>query len=198
MTGSELVARAAPDGYTMIMVASTYASTSAYGKPSYDPVNDLAQELFKLETGIDLVHVPYKGAGPGLAALIAGEVQLTAVAMVPILPHVRAGRIRALAYTHPKRSSLLPDLPTMSESIPGFEVIHWYGIWGPKRLPAAIVTRWNAEVARILFSDDMRTRTRTEGLEPAGGPPEELGEVIRRDVEKWRRVMREAKLKRED
>jgi tripartite-type tricarboxylate transporter receptor subunit TctC len=249
MTGSELVARAAPDGYTMIMVASTYASTSAYGKTSYDPVSGiepvillgttglvmtvhpsvpaktvrelvdyakrnpgklnygsvgagsvphLAQELFRIETGTDLVHVAYKGAGPALSALVGGEVQLTTVSTVPILPHIRAGRIRALAFTHTKRSDLLPDVPTMSETIPGFEVIHWYGIWGPKRTPAQVVTRWNSEVARILYTDDMKSRTRAEGLELAGGAPEELGEVIRRDVERWRRVVREAKLKRED
>jgi len=247
-TGSELVARATPDGYTIIMVASTYAATAAYGNPSYDPINGiqpiiligttglvmtvhpsvparsvrelidyakanpgklnyasvgagsvphLAQELFRLETGINLVHVPYKGAGPALIALVGGEVQLTAISMVAILPHIKAGRLRAIAITNPTRSSLLPDVPTISETVPGFEVIHWYGIWGPKGMPQHIVARWNKEVAKVLRTDEMKSRTRAEGLESAGGPPAELGETIRRDVEKWRRVIREAKISRE-
>jgi tripartite-type tricarboxylate transporter receptor subunit TctC len=145
-----------------------------------------------------MVHVPYKGAGPGLIALVAGEVQLTAISMVPILPHVRAGRLRALGITQPARSSLLPDVPTIAETVPGFEVIHWYGLWGPKGMPADIVGRWNREVARILRTDEMKTRMQAEGLDVAAGPPEEFGAVIRRDVEKWRRVMKEAKIKRED
>jgi tripartite-type tricarboxylate transporter receptor subunit TctC len=247
-TGSELVAHATPDGYTIIMVASTYAATSAYGKPSFDPVNGiqpiiligttglvmtvhpsvpaksvkelidyakmnpgklnyasvgagsvphLTHELFKLQTGTDLVHVPYKGAGPALIALVGGEIQLTAISMVPIFPHIKAGRLRALAITTPTRSNLMPELPTISETVPGFEVIHWYGIWGPKGIPADIVVRWNREVAKVLKTDEIKTRTRLEGLEAAGGPPEELGETIRRDVEKWRRVLKEGKIRRE-
>ena len=248
ITGADLVVRSAPDGYTIIMVASTYATTSAYGKPSYDPINGiqpiiligttglvmtvhpsipaksvrelidyargnpgklnyasvgagsiphLALELFKLETATNLVHVPYKGAGPGLIALVGGEVQLTALSMVPILPHIKAGRLRALGITNPKRSSLLPDVPTISETVPGFEVIHWYGIWGPKGTPGPIVSRWNNEVAKVLLTDEMKSRTKSEGLETSGGPPEEFGEIIRRDVEKWQRVIKEAKISRE-
>lgn len=247
-TGAELVARSTPDGYTIVLVASTYASTSAYTKPSYDPVDGIqpiiligttgllltvhpsipasntrelidyakanpgklnyasvgagtvphfALELFKLETGTQLVHVPYKGAGPALIALVAREVQVTTVSMVPILPHIRAGRLRAIAFTQPKRSSVLPEVPTISETVPGFEVTHWYGIWGPRGMPIQIVSQWNTEVARALATDDMKTRLRIEGLEIAGGPPQELQDLIRRDVEKWRRVMREAKIQRE-
>jgi tripartite-type tricarboxylate transporter receptor subunit TctC len=132
-----------------------------------------------------------------LIALVGGEVQLTAISMVPILPHIKAGRLRALAITNPTRSSLLPDIPTISETVPGFEVIHWYGIWGPKGMPEPIVARWNTEVARVLRTDEMKTRTKSEGLEPAGGPPAEFGETIRRDVEKWRKVIREARIPRE-
>ena len=248
ITGADLVARSMPDGYTLILVASTYATTSAYHTPSYDPINGiqpiillgttglvmtvhpsvpaksvkelidhlranpgklsyasvgpgsiphLAQELFKLETKTSMVHVPYKGAGPGLIALVGGEVQVTAISMVPILPHIKAGRLRALALSSPKRSSLVPDLPTIGETVPGFEVIHWYGMWGPKGMPAAIVTRWNKEVARILATDEMKKRTASEGLEITAGPPQEFGETIRRDVEKWRRLLREANIKRE-
>jgi tripartite-type tricarboxylate transporter receptor subunit TctC len=154
-------------------------------------------ELFALETRTRLVHVPYKGAGPGLIALVSGEVQLTTISMVPLLPHVKAGRLRALAITYSTRSSLLPDLPTIAETVPGFEVIHWYGIWGPKGMPGPVVARWNQEVAKLLRTDEVKTRTKSEGLEIAGGPPEEFGQVIRRDVEKWRKVIKEAKIQRE-
>jgi len=248
MTGAETVARSTPDGYTIIIVASTYASTSAYGNPPYDPVTGiqpviligttglvltvhpsvpakstkelidhlranpgklsyasvgagsvphLAQELFKLETKTSMVHVPYKGAGPGLIALIGGEVQVTTISMVPILPHIKAGRLRALATTHARRSPLMPDLPTIGETVPGFEVIHWYGIWGPRGMPATVVARLNGEIARILATEEMKARAKSEGLDTAGGPPEELGAVIKRDVEKWRRVIKEAKIGRE-
>ena len=247
-TGAELVARAAPDGYTMIMVASTYASTSAYGNPSFDPIDGiqpiillgttglvmavhpsipvksvrdlidharanpgklnyssvgagsvphLGIELFKLETGTHLVHVPYKGGAPALIALVGGEVQLTAISMVPLLPHLKAGRLRGLAITTPTRAALLPDLPTIGETVPGFEVTHWYGVWGPKGMPKTIVDRWNSEIARILNTDEMKMRTRAEGLDAAGGAPQELGALIRRDVEKWRRVISQAKIRRE-
>ena len=248
MTGAELVVRAAPDGYTVIIVASTYASTSAYGKPSYDPIGGIepiiligttglvltvhptipaknvkelidhakanpgklnyasvgagsvphfAQELFKLETGINIVHVPYKGAGPALVSLVAGEVQMTTISMVPIIGHIKAGRLRALAFTHSTRSSAMPDLPTVGETLPGFEVIHWYGLWGPQGMPRDIVSRWNSEVARILQTEEMRNRARAEGLEIAGGPPKEFADIVKRDIEKWRRVMKEAKIQRE-
>ena len=248
MTGAELVVRAAPDGYTVIIVASTYASTSAYGKPSYDPIDGIepiiligttglvltvhpsipaknvkelidhakanprklnyasvgagsvphfAQELFKLETGINIVHVPYKGAGPALVSLVAGEVQMTTISMVPIIGHIKAGRLRALAFTHSIRSSAMPDLPTVGETLPGFEVIHWYGIWGPRGMPRDIVSRWNSEIARILQTEEMKNRARAEGLEIAGGPPKEFADIVKRDIEKWRRVMKEAKIQRE-
>jgi tripartite-type tricarboxylate transporter receptor subunit TctC len=129
--------------------------------------------------------------------LVGGEVQLTALSMVPLLPHIKAGRLRPLAFTQTQRSSLLPDVPTISESLPGFEVIHWYGMWGPKGMPGPVVSRWNQEVARVVRSDSMSARLRSEGLDAAGGPPQQLEEIIRRDVLKWRRVIQEAKIPRE-
>ena len=247
-TGAEIVARAEPDGYTLVTVSSSYAATSAYGKPSYDPINGiqpiillgitglvmtvhpsvpvksvkelidhakanprklnyatvgagsvthLAHELFRLEAGMEIVHVPYKGGGPALTALVAGEVQLTMISMLPTIAHMKAGRVRALGLTSPKRSSIMPDVPTISETVPGFEVVHWYGIWGPKGIPRHIVMRWNEQVAKIMLTEDMKNKTKSEGLEAGGGPPEEFGELLRRDIEKWRRVVRDAKIKRE-
>jgi tripartite-type tricarboxylate transporter receptor subunit TctC len=246
--GAELAAQAEPDGYTLVMVSSSYAASAAYRKPPYDPVNGiqpivligttglvmavhpsvpvksvselvaharahpgklnyasvgtgsvthLAHELFKLETRISLTHVPYKGGGPALNALVAGEVQTTAISLVATLPHWRAGRLRPLGITTPRRASLLPDVPTISETVPGFEVTHWYGIWGPRGLPKAVVARWNQEVGKVLVTDEMRARTNAEGLDAGGGPPEALGAIIKRDVEKWRRTVKEANIRSE-
>lgn len=243
--GMELGARAAPDGYTLVMVSSSYAATAVAHKLAFDPVKDiqpiilfgttglvlavhpsvpaqsvgeliayaqanpgklnyasvgpgsvthLSLELFKLETRTNLTHVPYKGGGPALAATVAGEAQLTSISMVPTIPHVKAGRLRALAVTSEKRTPLLPGVPTVAETVPGYTVIHWYGMWGPKGLPRNLVALWNREVAKVLQTEEMKKRLAAEGLELAGGPPEEFLERIRLDVEKWRRVVREAKI----
>ena len=246
--GAEIVARAEPDGYTLILVSASYAAASAYQNVPYDPINGvepiiligttglalsvhpsvpakstadvialaqkspgkynyasvgpgsavhLALELFKLTTRTNLVHVPYKGGGPALQALIAGEVQVSATSMVPTIPHAKAGRVRMLAVTLGKRSSVLPDIPTIGETVPGYEVLHWYGMWGPKGMRKDIVSRWNKEVAKVLSTEEMKKRTSGEGLDLAGGPPAEFGAVLKRDIEKWRRVIREAKISRE-
>ena len=243
--GAEMGARATPDGYTLVMVSSSYGATSVAHKLSYDPVKDiqpiiligttglvmvvhpsvpvksvkeliayakanpgklnygsvgtgsvthLSLELFKLETKADLTHVPYKGGGPALTATVAGEVQLTSISMVPTIPHVKAGRLRAIGVTTEKRTMLLPEVPTVSETVPGYAVIHWYGMWGPKGLPRNIVALWNKEVAKVLLTNEMKNRLAGEGLDPAGGPPEQFLNRIRRDVEKWRRVVKEAKI----
>jgi tripartite-type tricarboxylate transporter receptor subunit TctC len=158
----------------------------------------LALELFKLRTGVNVVHVPYKGGGPALNALVAGEVQVGATSMVPTIPHAKAGRVRILAITTPERSTALPGVPTIGETVPGFEVTHWYGMWFPKGVRRNIVLRWNREVAKVLLNEEMKSRTRGEGLELAGGPPEEFGGVVKRDIEKWRRVMKESGIKTQE
>ena len=243
--GAEMTVRAAPDGYTLALVSSSYAATSAFQKIPYDPVKDiepviligttglvisvhpkvaansikeliaqaktnpgklnyasvgagsvahLAFELFKQMSGAAIVHVPYKGGGPALTATIAGEVQATLISLVPTIPHVRAGRLRAIGITTVKRSPLLPEVPSVSESVPGYEVNHWYGMWGPKGIPKAIVARWNKEVAKVLLTEAMKRQMRNEGLEMAAGPPEQFSDVVSRDVAKWRRVIRDAKI----
>jgi len=167
-----------------------------YASVGAGSVVHLGIEQFKLGTGTNIVHLPYKGGGPALLATVAGEAQLTTISMVPSLPHVRAGRLRALGITTPTRSQLLPDVPPIADAVPGFEIIHWYGIWGPMGVPRDIVTRWNREVSKVLNSAAMKKQMQGEGLEPAGGPPEELTRLIRRDVNKWRRVIKEAKITR--
>jgi tripartite-type tricarboxylate transporter receptor subunit TctC len=181
----------------LVALAKTSPGKLNYASVGPGSAVHLALELFKLTTGVNLVHVPYKGGGPALNALIAGEVQVSATSMVPTIPHAKAGRVRILAITPPKRSPALADVPTVSETIPGYEVIHWYGMWAPKGTPRDIVMRWNREVAKVLQTDEMKNRTRGEGLELAGGPPEEFGTLVKTSIEKWRRVIKEAKIRPE-
>ncbi len=155
----------------------------------------LAMELFKLMTKTSFVDVPYKGGAPAMTAIVGGEIQVTAMSAVPSMPHVKSGRVRALAVTTAKRSSFLPDIPAVSETVPGYEASHWYAMWGPKGLPRPIVMRWNQEVSRVLQTEEAKARMNAEGLEPSLGSPEQCQQVIKEAIEKWRRVIREAKIK---
>ena len=168
-----------------------------YASVGVGSVTHLSFELFNQLAKVNIVHVPYKGGGPALNAVVAGESQLTSISVVPTLPHVRAGRLRALGITTPKRSALLPDVPAITETLPGYEVTHWYGIWGPKGMRPAIVERWNKEVAKVMTGEDMKRQMQGEGLELAAGPPEQFQRLIRSDVEKWRKVVRDGNIKRE-
>jgi tripartite-type tricarboxylate transporter receptor subunit TctC len=243
--GATLAVRAAPDGYTLILVSGSFGVSPALHKLSYDSVTDitpiiligttgllvavhptlpvkstkdfiaytranpgklnfgtaglgdlahLAGELFKLETQTQFTHVPYKGAGPLMIAIVGGEVQSSISSLVPAVPHVKAGRLRAIAVTTPKRSRALPDVPTIADTVPGYDVTHWYGIWGPKGLAKDIVTRWNQEVAKVIGTEAMQKWLEREGMEPAGGPPEEFLNRVKSDVEKWKNVVKQAKI----
>ncbi len=155
-------------------------------------LDHLAGELFKLQTGATYTTIPYKGSGPAMTALLGGEVGGSMTTLVTSIPHVKTGRLRAIGVTTPKRSRALPDVPTIGETVPGFEVVHWYGLWGPKGLPADIVTRWNREVAKVLRTEAVEKWLEDQGLEPAGGPPEEFVNRLRIDVDKWKKVVKEA------
>ena len=157
----------------------------------------LALELFKLMTKTDFVDVAYKGGGPAMTAIVGGEMQVTAMSVVPSMPHVKSGRVKPLAVTTAKRLSFLPDVPAVSETVPGYEASHWYGMWGPKGLPRPIVLRWNEIVSKWLQTEEGQARLRSEGMEAGGGPPEEFTKVVYGAIEKWRRVIREAKIKPE-
>ena len=122
------------------------------------------------------------------------QIQLVFGAMPAALPHVRGGRLRGLAVTGLKRAEHVPDLPTVAEVLPGYEVVLWYGVLGPKGLAKSVVARWNAEVTKALQTKEMKERMAGEGLEPVGGVPEHFLKVIQRDVEKWRKVVRDAKV----
>jgi tripartite-type tricarboxylate transporter receptor subunit TctC len=165
-----------------------------FGSAGTGGLGHLAGELFKLETKVQFTHVPYKGSGPVMNALLSGEVDSSFSSLVPSIPHVKAGRLRAIAITTAKRNPALPDTPSVGETVKGYDVTHWYGIWGPKNLPKEIVTRWNQEVSKIIRSDSVRKFLASEGLEAAGGPPEEFRDRIKNDSEKWIRVVKEARI----
>ena len=134
----------------------------------------------------------YKGSGPAMTALLSGEVSGSLTTLVTSIPHVKAGRLRAIGVTTAKRSRALPDVPTIGETVPGFEVVHWYGMWGPKGLPRDIVMLWNREVAKVVHTERLEKWLEEQGLEPAAGPPEEFTNRLRIDVDKWKRVVKEA------
>jgi tripartite-type tricarboxylate transporter receptor subunit TctC len=166
-----------------------------FGSAGVGGLGHLAQELFRLQTKVDITHVPYKGSGPVMTALLSGEVHSSFSSIVPSIPHIKAGRLRGIGVTPPKRVAALPDVPSISETVPGYEVIHWYGMWGPKGMPQDIAKRLNAEFARVLNTEAMKSWFANEGMAPAGGPPEQFRERVRKDVEKWRKVVKEANIK---
>lgn len=165
-----------------------------FGSAGTGGLGHLAQELFKMDTGVAITHIPYKGTGPVMNALLGAEVDSSFSSLVPSIPHIKSGRLRPIGVTTPKRSRALPDVPTIGETVPGYDVTHWYGMWGPKGLPRDIVTRWNLEVAKVLKTDAVNKWLEQEGLEPAGGPPEQFRDRISGDVEKWRKVVKAANI----
>ena len=166
----------------------------SYGSAGTGGLGHLAGALFELEAKVKLTHVPYKGTGPVMTALLSNEIPTSFSSLMPAMPHIRSGRLRPIGVTPPRRLRVLPDVPSISETVPGYDVVHWYGIWGPKNLPATVVAQWNGEVARIIKTEAMQKWLEQEGMEPAGGPPTQYRDRIQRDVEKWKRVVREAKI----
>ena len=159
-------------------------------------ISHLALEFFKLVTGTNLVHVPYRGGGPARNALLGSEVQANFGNLLSAASFVKAGKLRALGVTTRKRATGLPDVPTLIEAgIPGFEVIQWNGILAPNGTPEAIIQKLNKEINAILATPDMQKVLIAGGAEPEGGTPEEFMAFIRDDIAKWSKVVREAKLK---
>ncbi|MBK6601765.1 MAG: tripartite tricarboxylate transporter substrate binding protein [Betaproteobacteria bacterium] len=242
--GADLVAKAAPDGYTVVMGAlSTHAvNPSLYPKMPYDAAKDfapislvavtpnvlvvnpslpvatarefiayaranpgklafgsgsngsaghLAGELFKVDAGVDMLHVPFKGAAPAMQALLAGDTQLMFDNLASATAQVKAGKLKALAVTTARRSKLAPDLPTLAEAgLPGFDISTWFGLLAPAGTPADVVARWNAEVTRILNSTEMRERMTALGAEPAPDTPAEFARFIAGETAKYARIVK--------
>lgn len=153
----------------------------------------LAVELFSSMAGVKMMHIPYKGSGLALIDLLSGQVQLTFANVLSSRAHVQSGRLRALAVSSAKRSAVLPELPTVSESgVPGYDTASWYGYLAPAGTPRPIVQRLNAEIINGINSADMSKRLATDGAEPAGGPPEEFGQFIEKEIARWRKVVKES------
>ncbi len=250
MIGSDMVARAAPDGYTLLVTSSSTLSIAPHlaRKPLYDPLRDFAPviiiasapnllvvhpslpvrtvralidlakarpgainyasngsgtlshltgELFKLQTGTNLVHIPYKGGPPALIDLVAGQVSVLFTAIPTALTQVRAGRLRAVAVTGLKRVDAVKELPTVAETLPGFESSQWWSMLAPPGTPPEIVDKLNAEVARMLVDADVKARFANEGADAIGGSPRDFAAYLKADYEKWSRVVKEAGIRPE-
>lgn len=244
--GTELAAKAPPDGYTLIMGtnATHCIFVSLYQKLPYDPVKDfapvtnvvavtnvlvvnpsvpaksvkelitlakskpgqlnyasggsgsnahLAVELFKIMAGIDIEHLPYKGVAPAVTDLLAGRVHMMISNMPPVVPHVKSGKLRALATTGTARSTAMPDLPTVAEAgLPGYESDLWWGVLAPAGTPKTIVTKLNSEIVKILRMPDVKERLSSMGAEPIGDVPEAFATTIKADIQKWAKVVKES------
>ena len=157
--------------------------------------NHLATEHFSQMAGIRMTHVPYKGSTAGVGDLISSQIQLIFSGLTGMIPHHKANRVRGIAVTGAKRSNAVPDLPTVGETVPGYESVSWSAILGQKGLPKDIVARWNAEINRILQSPDVKARMEASGLEIVGGPPARRREVLTHDIAKWQKVVKAANIR---
>ncbi|HKU69758.1 MAG TPA: tripartite tricarboxylate transporter substrate binding protein, partial [Burkholderiales bacterium] len=244
----EMAARAAPDGYTFVLVAAgVVINPSLYREVRYDPLRDfaaithgisvpnilivhpsvpassvsdlvalakkqpgkiafasagngtsghLALELFKQRAGIDVTHVPYKGGGPALAEVLAGQVQALFSLALAATQQVKAGKVRALAITSGKRSPVAPELPTVAESgFPGYEVVGWFGWLAPAKAPKEIVTRLNAEIVRTLNLPEIRERLLSQSSEPVGDSPQAFAAFMKSEHAKWAGVIKRGGIK---
>jgi tripartite-type tricarboxylate transporter receptor subunit TctC len=242
MIGAEFTARAAPDGYTLLMVPVTYAVTpSLFSKMTYDVEKDLAPvaqvaaapfilvvhptlpvktvkdlitlarsrpgqlnfasastggmphlagELFNSMTGVKMVHIPYKGAAPATTDLLSGQITLMFNNMLSAMPQVKAGRLRAVAVTSLKRSAAAPELPTIAETVPGYEANGWYGAFAPAATSRDLINRVNAEMNRIMKMPDVTQRLAGDGVEAVGTTPEQFGAYLKQEIAKWGKVVK--------
>ncbi|MGZ8203935.1 MAG: Bug family tripartite tricarboxylate transporter substrate binding protein [Burkholderiales bacterium] len=158
--------------------------------------NHLGMELLKHMTGIDMMHIPYKGTAPAVTDLLGGQVSLMFNSMPSVLPHVRSGRLRGIAVGSAMRSPAAPDIPTVAEAgVPGFQYVTWYGLFAPAATPKDLVAKLNAEVVRALSDKEVARKLLNEGAEPAPGTPEALAKYMRSEHEQWKKTIAAAKLK---
>jgi tripartite-type tricarboxylate transporter receptor subunit TctC len=181
---------AAQDAGELVALARAKPGVLNYSSAGTGTTQHMTGELFKLRTGTDIVHVPFKGTGPSLTALIAGDVDMTYVNIPALLPHVRAGRLRGLAVAGDKRSNLMPEVPTMKEAgVEGVEVTIWYGVLAPAATPREIVDTLAAAVIKAARSPDIRSRLLEQGAEPIGNTPEEFARQLREETARWAKVV---------
>lgn len=166
-----------------------------YGSSGTGTAIHLATELFNQMAGTKMTHVAYKGVGPALNDLLGGQIQLIFSGLPQMVPQVKSNRVRGIAVTNAKRSSAVPDIPTVGETVAGYEAAQWQAILGPKALPEEIVARWNKEINRILQLPDVKERLAAAGSESIDGSQEHFREVLKRDVAKWQKVVKIAGIK---
>ncbi len=175
----------------LIAVAKQRPGELLYGSPQNGTSGHLAGEMLASMAGIKLVHIPYKGGAPATIDLLSGQLQFMFATTSTSLQHIRSGKLRALAVTTAKRSALVPELPTMIEAgMPGFEVNNWYGLVAPAKVPADIIATLNRQVRVALESPEVKDSMVKQGLDPAGGTPEEFGAYIKSELAKWAKVIR--------
>ena len=244
MIGAEQVAKAAPDGYTLLVNASIHViNPSLFSKTTFDAMHDfapvtqiasvplilvvgqpvqansvkdlialakaspgkltfasssvgaaphLAGELLKRMAGIDIVHVPYKGSGPAITDLIGGHVTMMIDSMPSSIAHVKAGKLKVLGVSTAKRTPTLPDTPTIAETIPGFDIATWYGVWAPAKTPKEIVSRVSGEIAKSLQRADMKERLAGLGAEAVGSTPAEFAAYCESEFRRWAKVVKDS------
>ncbi len=249
LIGTEMAARAQPDGYTLLLISVAYAFIPAIYKLPYDPATaftpvailgagpvviavtsklpvgslkelialakekpgelnyatagvgsfqHLASELFKQQAGVDIVHIPFKGGGPAMMDVIAGNTQITIGSLIQTLPQIKAGKLKALGVGSANRIAALPDLPTISEAgVPGYEVTNWWGIVAPAGTPRSVIDRLHKDLTVVVASPETKERFEAEGSEPLSMSPDEFGRFIAAETVKWARVVKDAGIRAE-
>lgn len=180
----------------LVALAKAKPGEINYASSGIGTANHLAAELLSFMAGIKLMHIPFRGSGAALPALIGGEVKLGFGPLLPAIPHVKAGRLKALGVSGLKRSSGAPDIPTIAEQgLPGFEVNSWYGVFVPAATPKTVVTRLNKELLRVLALPDVKDRLSRDGVEPGGSTPEQLNAIVLAEKKLWSKVIKDAGIK---
>jgi tripartite-type tricarboxylate transporter receptor subunit TctC len=182
----------------LISLARANSGQLNYGNSGVGTTAHLAAELFKHSANLDIVNVPYKGGGPAIADLIAGNIQIYFSTIPAALSQTKSGRIKAIAQTGLKRVSEIPDVPTVAESgLPGFEVVGWFGLFAPAQTPSVIINKLNKELVSILQMKDVQEKLAGHGLIPGGGSPKELGKFLRTEIAKWKNLIQTAGIQTE-
>jgi tripartite-type tricarboxylate transporter receptor subunit TctC len=180
----------------LIELARAKPGKLAFSSSGAGTSSHLTMELFKSAANVDMLHVPYKGGAPSVNAVMSNETQLTFNVLTGTLPQVRSGKLRALAVSSSKRAEVAPDIPSIAESgLPGFDVLTWYNMFAPARTPRTIVNRLNGEINRMLQQPDVRERFKSLGVSPLGGTPEDLGNLLKSEIARYAKLVKDANVK---
>jgi tripartite-type tricarboxylate transporter receptor subunit TctC len=188
---------AAHSVHELLALANSKPGSINFASAGTGSTAHLAGELFKTLAKINIVHVPYKGAGPAMSDLMGGQVQMLITGVSAAMPHVKAGKLRALASTGGKRLGVWPDLPTIGETVSGYEVNSWYGVFAPAGTPPAIISRLSAELMKLVQRSDVNERLNGVGIEPEGNAPREFAAQVRNEIAQWGKVIRIAGVPRQ-